>query len=428
MNYAPVMEPVSEGVDGLFLQADKFKTRRISASFALPISAENAAPMALLARLLVRSCREYPDITLLNRRLNDLYGAALNSAVIRVGDYQVFHLSLSALDDRYALAREPVNDSCEQLLCALLFDPYLTDGLFSKAEFESEQNLLIQAIEGRINEKRGYAISRMYENMFENEPWGIPEGGGVQAVRALTPEGVTAFWKKMLSTARVRLTVIGGQKGGLYSAVQQQMQKTGRQYTPFTPTPAAQTAGPVKNVEEPMNMAQGKLVLGFTAGTSAADGPRRMAAMRMMTDIFGGAPYSRLFTVVREQMSLCYYCAARLASVKGVLCVDSGIEVENVEKAREGILSQLEVMKQGGFEDSALEASRKGLCDMAAGVYDSAGEMEQWYLQRFFEEQPGTPEEFADWIRGMKKEDIVEAARGVKLNTVYFLKGTASVE
>lgn len=45
-----------------------------------------------------------------------------------------------------------------------------------------------------------------------------------------------------------------------------------------------------------------------------------------MTDVFGGGPYSRLFMNVREKLSLCYYCSARLIRGKGIIVIQSGIE------------------------------------------------------------------------------------------------------
>lgn len=163
--------------------------------------------------------------------------------------------------------------------------------------------------------------------------------------------------------------------------------------------------------------------MGFRSGTAGQDDPAAVAAMRMMTDMFGGAPYSRLFTVVREQMNLCYYCAARYAPSKGIVCVDSGIEVENFEKARDGILAQLAVMKEGSYDDTLLESSKKGLSDFAAGVNDSAGALESWYLQRIFHISPESPEEFAQQVQALHKQDIVQAAQSVVLDTIYLLKG-----
>ena len=74
-----------------------------------------------------------------------------------------------------------------------------------------------------------------------------------------------------------------------------------------------------------------------------------MVAARLMTAMFGGTPHSKLFLNVREKMSLCYYCAARYNSNKGIMTVESGVETQNIEAAKNEILNQLEEMKRGNF-------------------------------------------------------------------------------
>ena len=60
---------------------DRFKTGRISAVLLLPLQKETAAANMILPFLLRRSCAAYPDFTMLNRRLADLYGAYLYADV-----------------------------------------------------------------------------------------------------------------------------------------------------------------------------------------------------------------------------------------------------------------------------------------------------------------------------------------------------------
>ena len=424
MECKPVFCSLGEGMTGVFLQTDRFKTRRMTLSFALPITAEGSARAALLSRMLTCSSAAYPSRLLLSRRLADMYGAGFDSHCIRVGDFEVLNLSCCVLEDAFALEGEPLSEWARELLVGALFSPHMQNGLFDPAQFESEKRQLIEAVEGLINEKRTYALEQAQQLLFPGEPAGVPDSGGLEAVRALTNEAVSAFWKEMLQTARVQITVIGQRPPEeLYDAVRSQLDQIGRRYTPFAPTLVRGAQGKVSEKTEPMAIAQGKLVMGFLTGVGQGASPDDIAAMRMMTDLWGGAPYSRLFTVVREQMSLCYYCAARYQTVKGAIMVDSGIEVEHMEKAREGILSQLQVMQQGGFDDAAFQASRKGLTDSARGVSDSAARLEGWYVHRMFDDTPDTPEDFVRRIEGMTRESIADAARKVGLGAVYFLKG-----
>ena len=58
----------------------------------------------------------------------------------------------------------------------------------------------------------------------------------------------------------------------------------------------------VKEVTERIDVKQGKLILGFRVNLKPDD--ELTPAMRSFADVFGGGPYSRLFTKVREEMSL----------------------------------------------------------------------------------------------------------------------------
>lgn len=413
----------------MFLQTDRFKTRRMTLSLALPVTAARSARAALLSRLLSRSSAAYPSHILLSRHLADMYGAGFGSYCIRVGDFEVLNLSISVLEDAYALEGEPLSTWAQELLEGALFAPHQTEGLFDTEEFESEKRQLIETVEGLINEKRTYAIEQTQQLLFPDEPAGVPDSGGLETVKALTNEEVSSFWKELLQTARVQVTVIGQRSPeDFYEGIQRAFVACGRRYSPFASTKVSVQSDELREQVEPMAIAQGKLVMGFLTGVGQGASPEERAAMRMMTDLWGGAPYSRLFTVVREQMSLCYYCAARYQTVKGAILVDSGIEVENVDRVREGILSQLRVMQEGGFDDHALVASRKGLIDSARSVGDSAAQLERWYIHRMFDEKPDSPEDFVALIEGMKREDLSAAARKVQLGAVYFLKGEGGKE
>jgi hypothetical protein len=113
-----------------------------------------------------------------------------------------------------------------------------------------------------------------------------------------------------------------------------------------------ETAEDVTYVKETAPVKQGKLVMGFRLGMK--DRNDDYAAKRIMSDVFGGNPNSKLFKVVREEMSLCYYCSSRMLRAKGIMLVQSGIESFNEEKAKTAILDQLEEIKKGNFTEEDL--------------------------------------------------------------------------
>ncbi|MBQ7595960.1 MAG: insulinase family protein, partial [Clostridia bacterium] len=171
---------------------------------------------------------------------------------------------------------------------------------------------------------------------------------------------------------------------------------------------------------------QGKLVMGFRTGMRNADD--NDAAMRVAVDIFGGGTYSKLFSVVREKMSLCYYCSAMLVKYKGIVMIQSGIENENEEKAKKEILNQLSEVANGNFSNDDFSASIKSLCDSCIAYNDTPEELCAWYAVQIFKENPLTPESRAEKIRSVDRADVIRCAKSIMLDTVYMLKGSGEGE
>ncbi len=105
------------------------------------------------------------------------------------------------------------------------------------------------------------------------------------------------------------------------------------------------------------------------------------------------------------------------------MLVQSGVETKNIERAKEEILVQLQQMKDGDFSEDDIIAAKKSLCNSYKTLADSLGGLESWYLSQTFASTVRSPEESAAEINAVTKEEIVEAARLVSLDTVYSLIG-----
>ena len=106
---------------------------------------------------------------------------------------------------------------------------------------------------------------------------------------------------------------------------------------------------------------------------------------------------------------------------KGLITVDSGVEKENATKAEREILNQLDIIKQNLFTDEEFESSIKSITDSFKSYNDSQGLLDAWYSLKIVKDKLLSPEEASDMISNVTRNDVVYAARGVKLHTVYKL-------
>lgn len=419
------MQNIAEGIRFCSVKTDKFKTCRVNISLAMPLD-KNASARAILPFMFSRRCAKYPDYTSLNRVLDELYGAAVSAGVLKRGEAQVISFSMSAIDDRFALDGDKVALECTKLLADMIFDPLTEGESFPENIIEQEKRLLVEAIENEQNDKRRYAMLRCEQLMFADEAYGVNRFGSVEDVKALTPDIVYAAWRDVLQKATVQITMVSSMDPQpIVDLIREKFSEIERHPVEIKTLFVSGLPKP-EYISESMPLKQGKLVMGFRTGMRSEDD--MMPAMKVAVDIFGGGTYSKLFSVVREKMSLCYYCSAALFNSKGIVMVQSGIEDTNEEKAKNEIINQLRLTAEGEFTDEDFSSSIKSLTDSILGNSDTPEEITAWYASQILRNELKAPETYAKEIGSVDRVEVVRAAKTIMLDTIFMLKSSGEAE
>lgn len=412
---------LAQGVEGVFVKNARFKTTLLSFNFYLPLKKETTASFALLPFILTSCSDKYPDFSKLNYKLSKLYGAQLDASTEKYGDYQLLKMKISVINDRYSLDDESLVSRACELLLGLIFEPSVKNEAFLDADVEREKRKAIEHIKSEYSEKRIYAKTRLIEEMYKNEPYGLAKCGTVEEVSAITGSALYGAWKQMLKSAYIRVHVVGeALPAGLFEGITERFSDLKREnITDCKKSMPTVAVAKYQEIVDCDSVNQGKLCLGFSSEMYGNDD--QTLPLMVMADIFGGGPYSRLFSNVREKQSLCYYCSASATRIKGLITVESGVEAQNAEKAKEEILKQLGIVKRGGFKNFEFESSIKSICDSFKTYCDSPSTLDSWYSVKVNNDVLYTPEETAEMVAKVTKEQVVAAAKGVKLHTVYKL-------
>ncbi len=411
------------GVRGLFVRNSRFKTTSVSFNIYLPLSEDTVADFALLPFILTSCSKKYPDFSKLNYKLNKLYGASLSASTEKFGDYQLLRMGISVINDEYALSEESLVSEASELMRRLIFEPSIENGEFLVSDVEREKRKAIEHIRGEMSEKRVFAKKRLIEEMYKGKAYGISKCGTETEVAAVTGKSLYNAWQTMLKSAFIQVQVIGAAvPDRFFEDIRDAFSAVEREnITDITGTAGTPHRKTVKVVTDKMQVAQGKLVMGFSS-TLYGDDDKSLPLM-VATDIFGGGPYSRLFTNVREKQSLCYYCSAGSVRAKGLVTVESGVEFANAQKAETEILAQLDAVKNGEFTDFEFESSIKSICDSLGSYDDSQNSLDLWYAIKAANSEIYSPADIAEKIKEITRKDVISAAKGIKLNTVYKLLG-----
>lgn len=409
---------LANGVEGCFIKSDKFKTSSISINMFIPADEKEVSAYSLLSLLLTSATGDYPDYTSLNRVLSELYSASLIGDISKFGDMRMIKFAITSIDDKFTLFGEKISEKTAQLLISAVFNPPFETKAFQK-EFENSKRVLIEQINSEINDKRAYALSKTESIMYDGEPAGVSRYGTVETVNKLTVDDLKKAHKYLVENAFIRVNVVSqSEPDSVFDKIGSYFNSLNRNVEKENLSLCHKTKGELKRVSENMDVTQAKLCMGFSVDTG--DTRFDTAKTAVFVDIFGGGAYSKLFTVVREKLSLCYYCAARFNSRKGAFIVDSGILEEMYDKAYNGILGQLDEIKKGNFDEDLVNSSKMSLTDSLLSVNDKMATLDNWYALNCFNEGE-TIEDYISLINRVTKKDIVKVANSVKLDTVYFL-------
>ena len=403
----------------LHLSEQSFRTDRLTGVFAVPLHRETAAEYAILPSLLTRSCGKYPTLAQFSRRLDELYGATVQGEIFRLGGWQLLAFSISYLNRRYTLDGSDLTAQCTQLLLDMLFDPALEEGAFPADVFAQEKRCLLERLQGEVNNKRLYARQRCEELLCPDHPFSYNPNGTEETVEALTPASAEAARQRMLAEANVHW---------LYQSADDTAALTRELDSRFATLPQrtkavvhADTSFAMKESEltEQMQVSQAKLVLGFRIAATEPDGD--IVAAQLMNTLWGGCATSLLFTHVREEKSLCYYCASTYDRYAGIILVDSGIQPKDADAAREGILEQLDAIREGNFSDDELEAARRCLIQRYNSACDNADNLENFYIGQTIYDNYFTPDQMRAKALEVTRDDVCRAARLTHFDSLYML-------
>ncbi len=406
------------------ISTDKFKTNCLSLNLLRPLSREEAAYNALLPDVLLRGCEMCPDMGAVSTWLDQRYGVGIQTSVRKKGEVQTVGFFLDYINERYALSGEHLTDEICQLLGSFLLRPVLEDGVFRRDYVEGEKVNLINAIETQINEKRTYASIRLRQEMFQGEAYGVSKYGEKEDVERITPEALYAHYQNILAHSRVEFIFTGQtEEKKLKDSLLKALSGLPRGEVDLTRTELGQMPQTVKERTETLNVAQGKLVMGFRTGMTAGDA--RYPALLMLNGVYGGSLGSKLFMNVREKLSLCYYASSGLDRFKGVMLVSSGVDTENYERAKSEILLQLDACKNGKISEEELESTRSYLISALKTGEDSPYQLDDFQLGQLVGGFSYTTEELVRQLEQISVPEIQAAAQSIVLDTVYFLKGAA---
>ena len=421
---------IKEGIKLHLIKTDLFKTNLACVLITVPLKKEDVTCNALIPFLLRRGTENLKTQYEISETLENLYGSIFDCGVDKSGDNQVIKFYMDGINDKFLLSEEKLLNQDLSLLFELVFNPLLENGLFKSDFLEMEKNNLENVIKGKIDDKDSYAFNDCLEKMYNNEGFGLYKYGYLEDLNKITLEKITEAYFRLINNAKIDIFVSGDfdfKEVEDFVRNNENISKLhARKPNYIKNNPLKENKNKTEKIneyKEKMNVTQGKLILGLN--TLYTKENYKYVGL-MYNAILGESANSKLFQNVREKAGLCYTAKSNFIKQKRNIFIKCGIEIPNYEKAVDLIKVQIDEMKDGQFTDEDVENAKTYII---SGIKDIETEQDSEIVYYYGQEMSGTQEdllEYIDKINKVGKEDIIEFAKNVEINTIYFLESKNS--
>lgn len=414
------VKEISKGFSLITAQTDKFKSESLNIHFLVPLS---KAPYAevLLPNVMTQGCMKYPTRRLLRKRLDYLFSSSVSAYLPTFGDHMSLCFSSSFLKNAFAYDSCDISGGTAELLFDLMLDPLISNGAFSDEYTEREKKNKCDALRASINNKDSYASNRCMHLMCEGEPVSFLYSTDTAPYEMITPSSLYESYLDITAHAPIIMTYVGENIRFAEELAYKLSEKLrGADRSIYKNTVTYKAPKEIRYFEEKHSVKQARLVIGFRDKPSTPDD---IYIKTVFDELYGQSPVSKLFTNVREKLSLCYYCSSGRNHETGNMIVRTGIKAENKDLAYNEILRQLDLVKQGDFTDGELENAKCGFANQVLSVLDSPDSIASFMFKGMMRGVILSPEEEAEKIMSVTKEQVAAAASGIVPDTVFFMYG-----
>lgn len=414
---------IKKGIDLHLIETNKFKTNLLAVFLTTPLQNETVTKNALIPAVLRRGSQNMKTQDEISIALEEMYGASFDCGIDKIGDDQVLKFYLETINNEFLPEQEDNLKKAIDILLEVVFSPLLENNHFNNEYVEGEKNNLKQVIEGRKDSKAAYALERCVEEMYKDKPYGLYKYGNTEDLENINADNLYEQYKKLISNCKIDIFISGNIKENVKENIFnnkniKNLNDREAKYIINNKENRKKEEKQEQEISDSMDVNQGKLIIGLDI-LQENDNDKYTALV--YNAILGGIPTSKMFQNVREKNSLAYTASSSFIRQKANIFIKCGIDIPNYKKALEIIKEQLEDMKKGKFTDTNIDEAKNNIISTIKFIPDEQDTELMYYFSQELSGYEMSYENYINKVNEIKKEDIVELAKRIQIDTIYFL-------
>ncbi len=402
------------------LKTKKFRTINVKIILKDELKKEDITKRNFLTDYLTLTTKKYKTKRELALKTQELYSLYIGAYNTRLGNYLVTRFNLSFLDPKYT--EEKMLDESIALLHEVIFEPNVKNGMFQEDLFKIIKKDLKTEIETVKENPKLYANIKMLENLGPGKSYSYHGFGYLEDLEALTPKSLYEYYQEFLTKNAVDIYVCGDfDDDKVIKLVKEQLDfKTIKKEKGSIYIKPEKPRRKIQEIIEESNFSQSKLAIGCKLGELSDF--RFKYALNIYNMILGGGFNSKFMQEIREKNSLAYYINSIVNKADSIMIIQSGISYKNYHQVVSSVKEIMKKMAKGEITDEEIENAKVEYISILDESYD---DMENIIESNVVKDLMNL-DDFV--VRRQKaqevtKEDIIEVAKKMTIDTIYLLKG-----
>ena len=403
------------------IKTDRFKTAHMEIMFRKSIVKEELCAYTFLMDMLSESSCKYKTKRELIIRFEELYKTSCYGITVKTGNVLNSTMVVDFIDPKF-IDEDNYLEEVLKLPIDMLQSPNVVNEEFDLKQFNIVKERIIRDINSIKDNPFKYTIRNAFNVMDKNSPTAFSVLGELDDVEKITPATLYKTYKSLFKECVCDIFIIGDMDMDEVASIIRKHFKYRVINTETLPLMADNNVRKKAIVKKEVSEnIQANLVMIYNVGDLSDN--ERHVTFQVFNYIFGnGGLTSKLYKCIREENSLCYAISSLYMKYDKLLVIHVSLDDENTDKAISLVKKCLKEMTNGNFLDSDIDDAKTNLVMSLDLASDNNVSTLNNYVFNYFDSLPELDER-KNLIKNVTKEDIVNVAKKIKLNTVYVLEG-----
>ena len=404
------------------IKTNKFKTVNVRICFRDEIKKEDITIRNMLTNFMTYSTNTYKTKRDLVLKTQDLYAASIYTRCYRSGRYNMTNFYLSILNEKYT--EKGMLEESLKLLSDVIFNPNFNDKDTYLEIYKFLSDAYLKKLENIKENTTGYSMIRMLEEMDKDEAYSYRDIGYIEDLKKITLEDMIDYHKKLINNSLIDIFIIGDINDDIEKMIEKYFDfKTFKRPKVNQIITHNKRSVKVKEIKETNKSNQSKLSIGCKVGDLSEF--ERNYVLTLYNLLIGGSSESKFFQIIREKNSLAYYASSSLNKLDSLMLIKIGISRKNYDKTIKLVKELMKDMENGKFTDEDINMAKTNYISMLNEIEDNEDAIVETYMAKDLLNL-GDIDERKEEIMKVTKEDIINVAKKVKIDTIFLLEGVNS--